>query len=77
MIDFNRIAYQIDDLKDPQGEAPVVQAEWTCSNLPEGLNISPSGKITGTPTVVGDYTCNVQVSTNWGNTTKAINIKVE
>ena len=77
MIDFNRIAYQIDELKAPRGEAPVTRSAWTASNLPPGLTLSETGKLTGTPTTTGSYTSTIQVSTNWGTASREITITVQ
>ena len=77
MINFNRIAYQIDELSAPRGEAFVTRSAWTVSNLPPGLTLSPTGKLTGTPTTTGNYTCTVRVSTNWGTATREITITVQ
>ena len=77
MIDFNRIAYQIDELKAPKGEAHVTRSAWTATNLPPGLTLSETGKLTGTPTTTGNYTCTVQVTTNWGTATRTITITVQ
>ena len=81
MITANRIAYQLDTLVDTssqllRGNAPVTRAEWTCTNLPAGLTLSTDGKLSGRPTVVGTYTCAVQVATNWGTASKNISIRV-
>ncbi len=83
---LNPIAYQIDQLViDGDGyeeelvrsNAPVTQASWTCSNLPDGLTLSNTGLISGTPTTAGIYDCNVSVTTNWGTPTKTIRINVQ
>ena len=77
MIDFNRIAYQIDELSAPVGDAPVTRTTWSCANLPDGLTLSTDGKLSGKPTTTGTYNCNVQVSTNWGTATRTITITVQ
>lgn len=59
-----------------RGNAPVTRVLWTCEDLPEGLTLSADGKLSGRPTVAGTYTCAVQVTTNWGTSTKNITIRV-
>lgn len=79
MIEANRIAYQLDNLKCPsltRGSALVTRAIWTCSNLPEGLMLSEDGELSGRPTTTGIYVCTVTVTTNWGSAEKTIRIRI-
>ena len=56
---------------------PVRTVRWSCANLPEGLTLSASGRLTGTPEVEGEYDCVFTVTTNWGTDTKTIRIVVQ
>ena len=53
--------------------APVTFATWSASNLPDGLSLSSSGLLEGTPTTAGSFISNVSVNTNWG--THSINLR--
>ena len=57
------------------GTAPLT---WKISsgNLPQGLNLSSDGKISGTPTQDGSFNFTVQVSNSAGNDTKQFSITV-
>ena len=59
-----------------KGKPPVTRAVWSCEGLPEGLTLSKNGILSGRPTTIGNYTCTVSVTTNWGTATKTINIQV-
>ena len=76
----NFTEWQTDYLSTEQdlvrSNAPVTRAVWTCDNLPTGLILSEDGKLSGRPTTTGSYACLVTVTTNWGNATKTINIRV-
>ena len=56
--------------------APVTRVRWWCDNLPDGLELSESGQLSGRPTIAGNYACTVKVATNWGEATKIVNIRV-
>ncbi|MEO2206673.1 S-layer homology domain-containing protein [Paenibacillus pabuli] len=43
---------------------------WTASGLPQGLSLSPSGELTGTPIQSGTYTVNVSLSDAGSATTE-------
>ena len=74
MLDFNRIALQLDAPYIKSNNAPVTRAVWSSSNLPDGLTLSESGLLTGHPSQAGTFKCNVSLATNWGNDSKSINI---
>lgn len=81
MINFNRIALQLDSLSSLDSNtnshnAPVTRVSWSCNSLPNGLTLSSSGLLTGHPTVTGIFDCNFSVSTNWGTANKTIRIVI-
>jgi len=49
----------------------------TSGSLPNGLSLSTTGTISGTPTVAGIFNFTVKATNNWGNDTKALNILIE
>ena len=57
--------------------APVSFALWSDNGLPDGLSLSSSGLLSGTPTIAGTYNCYVNVRTNWGSANKTIRIVIE
>ena len=57
--------------------APVTRVSWACKSLPEGLMLSETGILSGRPAVLGIFSCDVSVTTNWGTARKTIRIKVE
>ena len=84
MINFNRIAYQIDSLGNSSSlnpistaNAPVTRVNWSCDNLPDGLTLSSSGLLSGSPATEGTFLCDVSVTTNWGTATKSIRIVIQ
>jgi len=46
------------------------------SNLPNGMSLSSSGVISGTPTEFGDFELFIQVSSPYGTNTRAFILKV-
>ncbi len=84
MLEYNRIAFEIDSLDaydeptptSTYSNAPVTRAVWSCENLPDGLTLSNTGLLSGHPTTAGTYDIVVQVTTNWGTATKTIRIVV-
>ena len=83
MIWHNRIGWELDKLADTtsgntgkSSNAPVTRVRWWCDNLPDGLELSESGQLSGRPTIAGNYACTVKVATNWGEATKIVNIRV-
>ena len=56
----------------------ITSVTWSATGLPSALTINPStGVISGTPNVQpGDYVANVTVTTNYGNDTKPVTIRV-
>lgn len=59
-----------------KSSAPVKFAVWSCNNLPDGLTLSESGVLSGTPTVTGTFNCNISLNTNWGTANKSIRIVI-
>ena len=57
--------------------APVTRVSWACNNLPEGLTLSSTGILSGCPTILGTFVCDVSVTTNWGMASKTVKIKIE
>lgn len=55
---------------------PVTSAVWSAVNLPEGLSLSSTGLLTGTPTTAGTYAATITVTTNWGRASRTVNIRV-
>ena len=82
MLGSSRISWELDSLVDEKGtilnsdNAPVTRVRWWCDNLPDGLELSESGQLSGRPTIAGNYACTVKVATNWGEATKIVNIRV-
>ena len=60
-----------------ESSAPVKFANWSSNNLPQGLTLSQSGLLEGTPTVTGTFDCNVSLSTNWGTANKSLRIVIQ
>jgi hypothetical protein len=58
-------------------EASSVKYTIVDGSLPTGVTLTEDGKLTGKPTVAGDYTIKVTcVADNWINATRVFNIKV-
>ena len=82
MLEYNRIAFEIDSLDaydEPtptRGNAPVTRSVWSATGLPDGLTLSSTGLLSGHPTTAGTYDCIFSVATNWGTATKTIRIVV-
>ena len=57
-------------------DVPVTSVIWSAENLPEGLSLSQSGVLSGTPTTLGLYTSTITVRTNWGRASRTVNIRV-
>ena len=56
-------------------QVPVTRIGWSATGMPDGISINAeSGKLSGAPTIAGDYTPEVSVSSNWG--TKKYNITI-
>ena len=55
------------------GNKPIT---WTASNLPDGLSISTSGKISGTPTTAGSYSVKLTASSSTGTASVTLTLKV-
>ena len=77
MLNFNRIALQLDAPYIKSNNAPVTRAVWSSSNLPDGLTLSESGLLTGHPTTAGSFECSVSVTTNWGTNSKNLRIVIQ
>ena len=70
-----RVPY--DNVPSVNNNALVTRSTWSCRNLPNGLQLSTNGILSGHPTTSGTYNCDVTVSTNWGTDTKTIKIVVK
>ncbi|MDR2972303.1 MAG: putative Ig domain-containing protein [Bacteroidales bacterium] len=59
-----------------EGDTPLT---WSLGggNLPNGLNLSPNGVISGTPTTAGTFDFTVKVVNNVGSDTKTLAITIE
>ena len=57
-----------------KGSKPIT---WSAEGLPEGLEISSSGKISGTPIKRGNYSVKITASNNAGDVTKNLELFVK
>ena len=56
--------------------AELTSLTWSANSLPEGLTLSTSGYLSGTPTAAGTYSFDVQVSNSQGSDSKNFTINI-
>lgn len=56
----------------------ITRVNFTATGTPEGLGVSSTGKVSGTPTgEAGNHPVAVEVTTNYGKATGSITVTVE